>query len=256
MEEIFLRFPHLSENIFEFLDNQSLAKSRKVCKTWNRHLEDLKFLQIRIIKSLIEKYDKVGEPWKKIFRYADKKIMTYFRIEIMNQKYLYLFWRTNLTPMHFAALIGNKNEQLWKFIIEKSENKNPRSNNGLTPLHLAAFKNHFDCYKNIMRYVEENNQDINPGDENGNTPFHKAAFVGNFEICKYVIEKLKEKNPPAISGKTPLHDAAQMSRSDVCKLILENVEDKNPRNMFGKTPLDLAKEEKHGKIIKLFSSYV
>ena len=31
MEEVFLRFPHLSENIFDSLNSESLAKSKEVC---------------------------------------------------------------------------------------------------------------------------------------------------------------------------------------------------------------------------------
>ena len=55
MEEIILRFPHLSEQISICLDNQSLAKSREISKTWNRLLEEQKFFQIRIIKTIIER---------------------------------------------------------------------------------------------------------------------------------------------------------------------------------------------------------
>ena len=34
MEGFFDRFPHLSEMIFDELDNQNLSKCREVCKSW------------------------------------------------------------------------------------------------------------------------------------------------------------------------------------------------------------------------------
>ena len=178
MEEIFLRFPHLTEQIFEHLDNRSLARSREVSKTWNKYLEKQKFLHIRIIKSMIEKYDKVGEPWKKFFKYADKNFLTHFREELTNLEFLYKVYGTGLTPLHFITRIDEKNMQVWKFLIENSEIKNPRSNTGSTPLHLAAMHGCLDSYKNIMGYVVENNEDINPQDDDGETPFHEAVLGG------------------------------------------------------------------------------
>ena len=51
MEEAFLRFPHLSETIFDLLDNKSLAASKEVSKSWYFYLDSQKFLQARISKA-------------------------------------------------------------------------------------------------------------------------------------------------------------------------------------------------------------
>ena len=176
MEEIFQRFSHLVEQIFKCLNNQSLAKSRRVSKAWNKYLDQQKFLEIMIIQSFIEKHDKVGESWKNFFISANKKILTQFRKKIMINKSLYKTYGTGLTPMHFITSIGKKNKQLWEIVIENSEVKNPRSDTGSTPLHLAGINGDFDCYKNIMAYVVENNEDINPRDDDGETPFHEAVL--------------------------------------------------------------------------------
>ena len=47
-EEVFLRFLHLSENVFEYLDNTSLAKCRKVGRSWQNHLDQQKLLQNQV----------------------------------------------------------------------------------------------------------------------------------------------------------------------------------------------------------------
>ena len=62
MEEVFLRFPHLSENIFGSLKSEFLAKSKLVCRSWYNYLDDQKFLQIRAdkVKLVIETVEKFG----------------------------------------------------------------------------------------------------------------------------------------------------------------------------------------------------
>ena len=59
MEQAFLRFPHLSENIFDSLDNKSLVDSKEVSKSWYFYLDTQKFLQIRIIKNVEETIERI-----------------------------------------------------------------------------------------------------------------------------------------------------------------------------------------------------
>ena len=59
MEEVFLRFPHLSEDIFNALDNKSLASCKEVSKVWYNYLHDQKFVRerrVRVIQEMIEKF--------------------------------------------------------------------------------------------------------------------------------------------------------------------------------------------------------
>ena len=70
METIFQRFPHLSQEIFDLVDNQSLAKCQEVSLPWYEFLQKQKFRKIREIKSLIESFHEVGDIWKKVFKSA------------------------------------------------------------------------------------------------------------------------------------------------------------------------------------------
>ena len=59
MEEAFLRFPHLSEDIFNALDNKSLASCKEVSKVWYNYLHGQKFVRerrVRVIQEMIEKF--------------------------------------------------------------------------------------------------------------------------------------------------------------------------------------------------------
>ena len=56
MEVLFLRFSHLSENIFDSLNNQGIARSTRVSRIWHNYLEKQNFVSIRRIKTKIEKF--------------------------------------------------------------------------------------------------------------------------------------------------------------------------------------------------------
>ena len=59
MEEVFLRFPHLSEDIFNSLDNKTFASSKEVSKVWYKYLDDQTFVQERkvgLIQKMIGKF--------------------------------------------------------------------------------------------------------------------------------------------------------------------------------------------------------
>jgi hypothetical protein len=52
MEDLFLRFPHLSEGIFCKMPNARLLKLKEVSRSWNEYMVDQKLLEIRIIEAM------------------------------------------------------------------------------------------------------------------------------------------------------------------------------------------------------------
>ena len=72
MEEIISRFSHLSENVFSKLDDENIAKCKKVARPWSSYLEEQKFFQIRKIRSIIKKFHDVGDAWRIAFKPSSK----------------------------------------------------------------------------------------------------------------------------------------------------------------------------------------
>ena len=68
-------------------------------------------------------------------------------------------------------------------ILDKIEDKNPKANNGITPLHLAAQFGRINFFQAILDEVE----DKNPKDREGQTPFHLAVANGQKEICQIIM---------------------------------------------------------------------
>ena len=71
MEEQFSRFPHISEKIFDQLDDQNLVKCRRISKSWCNYLDNQKILYIRIIKQGIISSDYNKAPAHSVNSYAD-----------------------------------------------------------------------------------------------------------------------------------------------------------------------------------------
>ena len=67
MEEVFLRFRHLGEQIFELLDTESLNRSTEVDKSWSEFVSTWKLPWIRMIQNCV----KTTRPWREFFRKAN-----------------------------------------------------------------------------------------------------------------------------------------------------------------------------------------
>ena len=101
-----------------------------------------------------------------------------------------------------------------------------------TPLHWAIQRGHVD----VCRLILSKTNDKNPKFEDGNTLLHLAVDAGQVEVCKLLLQNATDKNPANDDQLTPLHQAVLKVRRDhypcgsdleICKLLWSNVEDKN-----------------------------
>ena len=273
MEEILLRFPHLSEKIFNLLDNNGLEKSKEVDKYWNVYIAKQKFYSIRIIKTTMERFQKVGPEWETLFVKSTRKtirdlqkVVQLFYLEqnvsqgarrctiycsldeqLFNKypsSYRSLNIPSGITPLHIAAYSDDLD--LLKTIFERNlENK--KDDWGCTPLHYAAHNGHFEMCRYIMQIFD----DMNTGNKFGETPLHEAANHGHLEICKILVKNLLDNNPADISGWTPFHCAALQGHLGVCDFFMSIIKNKTPHTKSGLFPLFLAADNGHTDICEL-----
>jgi hypothetical protein len=104
MEELCIRFSHLSEKIFDSLDNESLINCKDTSRFWFNYLNGQKFVEIRIIRATVEKFHLIGESWVEIFNSALTETLLalgvavdQFYIRHLDKKY-----NDGLTPLHTA----------------------------------------------------------------------------------------------------------------------------------------------------------
>ena len=239
MDEVLLRFPHIGHQIFEHLDSKTLTRCVQVSKLWKKFINEEKIVELRMIQ-MRTKCSKAT--LKKVLQQMDAKTLA------TNVKEVYVFLDEGYTPLHWAAFLGYLN--IYQLIIDKIDDKNPKSDSGTTPLHLAVKMGNLQMYQLIIN----NTVDKNPKDKYEETPLHLAASYGNFAICQFYMKHFEDKNPKDRFGCTPLHRAAGCGHLELFRLMREEVDDKNPINNFSRTPYDEAKKYGHAAICALIDS--
>jgi ankyrin repeat protein len=286
MEVLTMRFSHLSEMIFDHLDNHSLANCKVVSKAWSIYIGEKKFYGIRIIKETVKKFYTLSQPWFEVFKKANteniielKSCLDHF-YELTKQKHHGVFkCNKEVTPLHVSAGAGNSllyetihkfaknkqpktedgfepviyainrsHEEMAVFIIKRMVDKNPESKYGFTVLHIAAKYGLVEVCELILKHIQDKNPKSSYGDT---TPLHMAAIFGHVRICELIMKQIDKKDPRDNFGRTPFHLAALNGRLEVCELYIKTIRDKHPRTTCGSTPLHMAAYNGHVNICML-----
>ena len=174
MEDVLLRFPHISGQILEKLDNESLTKCREVSRIWKKVIDEKKIPWIRIID--LPKVNLYGN-----------------------------------TYLHIAAKNGQTD--MFEEILFKGEDKNAKNYDGFTPLHFASLHGHYPITKVIIDNSKDLDIDLNAKTYQRRTSFHLACMYGRMEtaeiLMKNSIEFDIDLNAKTIDGETALHHACR-----------------------------------------------
>jgi ankyrin repeat protein len=156
-----------------------------------------------------------------------------------------------VTPLHVAARSGQR--EIFEYIFGHTRERCPKTNAGITPFHLAAQNGHLEICLLIIPNIP-NMANKNPRDHFQRTPLHLAAENGFLNICKLIIHNINDKNPEDLMGITPLHIAASKGHLSICELIIAHGVDKNPKELsVCNTPFHFAALNGHASICRLLS---
>ena len=221
MEEVFFRFHHLGQNIFDHLDQASLKICTEVNQSWRKYIVDDKIH----FKTLIRSYTNCSN--KNL-----KQVLQTISLETLANDAFLVF---NVVSDYISCCVGASIDRnpygltLNYFKAELTENYNGSEHNH-TPLHSAATIGHLPICKLIIEFA----MDKNPRSRNEVTPLHIAAANGHFEICELIMDKVEDKNPKIL---TPMGWDPQIEYSD-------------------STPIDLARNNGHDAIVTLIESNI
>ena len=150
MEDLNLRFPHISEQILGYLDNNSLAQCREMSISMCDFIDNTKIPWKRIIKKYIQNNDdELQNLWNKVLHRNSVNTVRELACAV-RQFYTENSWaiRDKQTPMHFAVRSGQM--EIILNIIERVKDKNPKDKCGWTPLHRAAINGHLEICQLII----------------------------------------------------------------------------------------------------------
>ena len=244
--DMWLRFPHIFENINELLDNKSLVKCKEASKIMCSIIEKQKsgkYLTTRMIQSYVKNPEEFAKDWRNILQELPMEKLKEFGTLVKDfYKSFPLRFEENWNPMHIAAERGHL--ELCKFIAKV----NSTTRYEFSPLLFSAQAGHLEVSKFLYKEIEDKNHTTHPDQL---SPQHLAAKNGHLEIYSFLHKKSNDINPSMQEFITPLHLAAQQGHFDVCEYISDNTAFVGPLRGGKLTPLSLAINRGHIKVARL-----
>jgi len=119
------------------------------------------------------------------------------------------------------------------------------SEDGWTPLHLAAFFGHAKIVECLLaRGADVTTRSTNP---TANTPLHAALSANQKMAAGLLLGAGADVNAVDAAGWRPLHLAAAANNLDAIKTLVAQGADVHSTNKDGVTPRDLAEQKGHGE---------
>lgn len=151
----------------------------------------------------------------------------------------------------FGSCVAGQLKQVTDEIDRDPSLLGAHSNDGWTPLHLAAFFGHLELTQALL----DRGADVNARSTNSmkNTPLHAAAAGGHIELMRLLLTRGADANASQEGGWTALHSAAQSGNRDMVELLLAQGAKINSRAANNQAPLDLALTKGHQDIARLLA---
>ena len=160
--------PHVLEKIFLSLNYKSYKNCMQVCRSWNDLLTSEPFQ--RMGKSIF--CEDIHEELRQAAVEGNKDGVSRILSSGMVDA-------NNLTPwgiLYQGARCGHKD--VVQLLLDRGAEPNMADQNGMTPLHYAAFKGH----KDVVQLLLERGAEQNMAAQKGFTPLHLAAFGAHKDV--------------------------------------------------------------------------
>jgi hypothetical protein len=235
--DLFKRFPHIGESIFNNLDNQSLINCKEASQELSEFLEKERFFWLRILRNYSKHYDTFQDFWKMAVNRTSIQIVKHLAVATKtcypNQIIYQISYDSSLTkimwsPIHVPAVFGNL--QLIEHVLQKICEKIPSGSVMIIPPgnHMSS-----EIKVLITRYSMDKIT-VRPynglvGDEQS-ALLYLAAKKGNFGFCRLMVDNDADGQS---MYRSPAYDknnfimAVANSHLEIAKLLLtEKVEEK------------------------------
>jgi ankyrin repeat protein len=148
----------------------------------------------------------------------------------------------------FAACILGETDKVEQLTAGNRSLATALSDDGWTPLHLAAFFGHDATARALMN----KGASVSARSTNAmnNMPIHAAAAGRHTEMVRFLIERGANVNAQQHGGWTALHAAAQTGNLDMAKVLVDAGAHVEIRADNQQRPLDLALTGGHQPVVE------
>ena len=227
MQDLMVRIPHLSEQIFQKLNHKSLFKCREAARSWQNIIDGRNYPWLRIVN--------IPTILKRRNTYLHLSAKTgqieVFKIGLNKEGDKNIQNELGETPFHYAC--QNRRLKMVEFLLQNNDleiginskdnhviDLNAKTKCGNTALCYACFKGHADVVKILMKNASYLSID------DAWKGFYWACQEGHSDVVKILIENATilsiNFNIGNNDGTTAFHKACERGFSDVVKIIMEN----------------------------------
>ena len=256
---------HICEQIFGYLNYETVENCRKVSELWSESLDRIALVKYyqefgdRYVEYTNQQVSTIIAGWK----IAVKKFGSQTSIEDLREVKDSL---QNLVgengeccygPVHQAARNGAV--KLMEFIIKTSFDMNVEDDDGNTAWHEACKYGRTETAQLIIQYSKDFGIDLNAKNNNGKTAWHEACSHGQTETAQLIIQSSKDfginMNDKDCMGRTAVHCACANGRIETVQLMLKNWKefgiDIKAQTNQGESALDVIINYRKGEIFNL-----
>jgi len=158
----------------------------------------------------------------------------------------------NPTLAVFAAAILGQTEQLESMIAGDRSLVSAVSEDGWTPLHLAAFFGREETARMLLNKGAQTG--VRSTNAMQNTPLHAAAAGKHAALVKLLIERGANANARQHGGWTALHGAAQSGDLESATALVDAGADVSARADNQQRPIDLALTGGHQAMVEFLEA--
>ena len=149
----------------------------------------------------------------------------------------------------YEAIVSGKMDIVKSFISKGEKKVNDYSDDGFSPIALAAFFNQTTIAKFLLAEGGDPNlQATNPSKVNA---LHAAVAKNNKELCHLFLEKGADPNLTQSQHVTPLHSAAHQGNLSIAKLLLKYGADTSIKMENGDDAYTIASRDGHKEVAEL-----
>lgn len=145
------------------------------------------------------------------------------------------------------AIVCGKGKRVSEYLAKSGADlANTHSNDGFTPLSLAAFFNQTPIAEALLQAgADPNIPARNPSRVNA---LHSAVARENLPLCKLLIEMGANVNAVQMQNVTALHSAVHRGNLELTRLLVEHGASADAKMDNGDTPISIAQREGHEEI--------
>ncbi|XP_067337030.1 kinase D-interacting substrate of 220 kDa B isoform X3 [Channa argus] len=158
---------------------------------------------------------------------------------------------TSLAIQSLFSYVEEENLAAIKAHLDRFKDVDSRSDNGQTPLMVAAEQGNVDIVEELIR----RGANVNLDDVDCWTALISAAKEGHIEVVRELLENNANLEHRDMGGWTACMWAAYKGRTDVARLLLENGANPNITGQYSVYPIIWAAGRGHAEIVHLLLQY-